>query len=51
MIDTQIYLLYNDFFSTFNKLKYNFMNKIIQKIEDRKSDINQWIIEYCNKHY
>ena len=51
MNNTQIYLLYNNFFSTFDKLKNNFIPKIIQKIEDQKSDINQWIIEYCNKHY
>ena len=51
MSDTQIYLLYDDFFTTFNKLKNNFIPKIIQKIEYRKPDINQWIIEYCNKHY
>ena len=34
MNDTQIYLLYDDFFTTFNKLKNNFIPKIIQKIED-----------------
>ena len=51
MNDTQIYLLYNKFFSIFNKLKNNFNVKIIHKIDDKKPDINQWIIEYCNKHY
>ena len=51
MIDKQIYSLYDNFFNTFNQLKYNNNSKIIQKIEYRKPDIIKWIIEYCDKHY
>ena len=51
MSDTQIYLLYDDFFTTLNKLKNNFIPKIIKKIEYRKPQIKKWIFEYCDKHY
>ena len=51
MNNTQIYLLYDDFFTSFNKLKNNFIPKITQKIEYRKPQIKKWIFKYCDKHY